>query len=192
MRSRPLRHILHTANRPAPHAGTNPHRTQPPARPAPHRTQPTGPPADERSHVVIWPLCGQIRQLLATIMKDSENNLSGEGDIACFTGITIQATRPRGPRHRRSNPYAPMASYSSGAFAQEAIPIPLHVGDKIPVCYDPDDRTRMAVDLPTLARGSRAQARAGAGEKARPRRSHLGRQRPGAGNTRQTPALRIS
>jgi hypothetical protein len=36
------------------------------------------------------------------------------------------------------------------ALAQEPIPISLHVGDKIPVYYDPADRTRMAVDLPTL------------------------------------------
>jgi hypothetical protein len=36
------------------------------------------------------------------------------------------------------------------AFTQDPIPIPLHVGDKIPVWYDPRDRTRMAIDLPTL------------------------------------------
>ena len=36
------------------------------------------------------------------------------------------------------------------AMTQEPIPIPLSVGDKIPVCYDPDDRTRMAVDVPAL------------------------------------------
>jgi hypothetical protein len=35
------------------------------------------------------------------------------------------------------------------AFTQDPIPIPLHVGDKIPVWYDPRDRTRMAIDLPT-------------------------------------------
>jgi hypothetical protein len=36
------------------------------------------------------------------------------------------------------------------AFTQEPIPISLSVGDKIPVWYDPRDRTRMAIDLPTL------------------------------------------
>ena len=36
------------------------------------------------------------------------------------------------------------------AFTQEPIGIPLHVGDKIPVCYDPGDRTRMAIDIPAL------------------------------------------
>jgi hypothetical protein len=41
------------------------------------------------------------------------------------------------------------------AFTQEPIPISLHVGDTIPVCYDPDDRTRMAVDVPTLHAAAR-------------------------------------
>jgi hypothetical protein len=36
------------------------------------------------------------------------------------------------------------------AFTQEPIPISLHVGDKIPVCYDAADRNKMAIDIPTL------------------------------------------
>jgi hypothetical protein len=36
------------------------------------------------------------------------------------------------------------------ASTQQPIPIPLNVGDKIPVCYDPGDRTRMAIDVPAL------------------------------------------
>jgi hypothetical protein len=33
------------------------------------------------------------------------------------------------------------------AFTQEPIPVPISVGDKIPVCYDPADRTRMWIDV---------------------------------------------
>jgi hypothetical protein len=36
------------------------------------------------------------------------------------------------------------------AFTQEPIPIPLHVGDKIPVCYDAANPNTMAIDIPTL------------------------------------------
>jgi hypothetical protein len=33
------------------------------------------------------------------------------------------------------------------AFTQEPIPVPISVGNKIPVCYDPADRTRMWIDI---------------------------------------------
>ncbi|HEY6297929.1 MAG TPA: hypothetical protein VIX15_19920, partial [Streptosporangiaceae bacterium] len=33
------------------------------------------------------------------------------------------------------------------AFTQEPIPVDFSVGDKIPVCYDPADRTRMWIDV---------------------------------------------
>ena len=36
------------------------------------------------------------------------------------------------------------------ALNQVPIPLSLHPGDTIPVCYDPADRTRMSVDEPTL------------------------------------------
>ena len=36
------------------------------------------------------------------------------------------------------------------ALTQEPIPLALHVGTTIPVCYDPADRTRMSIDEPVL------------------------------------------
>jgi hypothetical protein len=36
------------------------------------------------------------------------------------------------------------------ALSQEPISLPLSVGNKIPVCYDPADRNRMWIDEPTL------------------------------------------